>query len=147
MSDIKRGGAQLAEAVKRVYELGQDDYHLEPMLLVEDGKPVGKIADGDSVVFCCRRGEREIELTEMFTDDPFDKVERRKLNDLDFVIMTMYHDKFKNLPIAFAPAKVVKPLAQVLSEAGKKQFHCAESEKFAHVTFFFNGGENNAFPG
>ena len=147
MSDIKRGGAQLAEAVKRAYELGQDDYHLEPMLLVEDGKPVGKIADGDSVVFCCRRGEREIELTEMFTDDPFDKVERRKLNDLDFVIMTMYHDKFKNLPIAFAPAKVVKPLAQVLSEAGKKQFHCAESEKFAHVTFFFNGGENNAFPG
>ena len=147
MSDIKRGGAQLAEAVKKAYELGQDDYHLEPMLLVEDGKPVGKIADGDSVIFCCRRGEREIELTEMFTDDPFDKVERRKLNDLDFVIMTMYHDKFKDLPIAFAPAKVVKPLAQVLSEAGKSQFHCAESEKFAHVTFFFNGGENNPFPG
>ena len=49
MSDIKRGGAQLAEAVKKAYELGQDDYHLEPMLLVEDGKPVGKIGDGDSV--------------------------------------------------------------------------------------------------
>ena len=51
MSDLKRGGAQLAEAVKKAYELGQDDYHLEPMLLVEDGKPVGKIGDGDSVVF------------------------------------------------------------------------------------------------
>ena len=147
MSEMKRGGAQLAEAVKKAYELGQDDYHLEPMVLVEDGKPVGKISDGDAVVFCCRRGEREIELTEMFTEEGFDKVERRKLNDLDFVIMTMYHDKFKDLPIAFAPAKVVKPLAQVLSEAGKTQFHCAESEKFAHVTFFFNGGENNAFPG
>ena len=147
MSDIKRGGAQLAEAVKKAYELGQDDYHLEPMLLVEDGKPVGKISDGDAAIFCCRRGEREIELTEMFTEEGFDKVERRKLNDLDFVIMTMYHDKFKDLPIAFAPAKVVKPLAQVLSEAGKSQFHCAESEKFAHVTFFFNGGENNPFPG
>ena len=47
MSDIKRGGAQLAEAVKKAYEQGLDDYHLEPMLLVEDGKPVGKIADGD----------------------------------------------------------------------------------------------------
>ena len=147
MSDIKRGGAQLAEAVKKAYEQGLDDYHLEPMVLVEDGKPVGKIADGDAAIFCCRRGEREIELTEMFTEEGFDKVERRKLNDLDFVIMTMYHDKFKNLPIAFAPAKVVKPLAQVLSEAGKSQFHCAESEKFAHVTFFFNGGENNPFPG
>ncbi|MCI9512283.1 MAG: phosphoglycerate mutase (2,3-diphosphoglycerate-independent), partial [Oscillibacter sp.] len=118
MADIKRGGAQLAEAVKKAYELGQDDYHLEPMVLVEDGKPVGKISDGDAVIFCCRRGEREIELTEMFTEEGFDKAERRKLNDLDFVIMTMYHDKFKDLPIAFAPAKVVKPLAQVLSEAG-----------------------------
>ena len=147
MTDKKRGGAQLAEAVKKAYEQGLDDYHLEPMVLVENGKPVGKISDGDAVIFCCRRGEREIELTEMFTEEGFDKVERRKLNDLDFVIMTMYHDKFKNLPIAFAPAKVVKPLAQVLSEAGKNQFHCAESEKFAHVTFFFNGGENNPFPG
>ena len=147
MADMKRGGAQLAEAVKKAYELGQDDYHLEPMVLVEDGKPVGKISDGDAAIFCCRRGEREIELTEMFTEPEFDKAERRMLNNLDFVIMTMYHDKFKDLPIAFAPAKVVKPLAQVLSEAGKTQFHCAESEKFAHVTFFFNGGENNPFPG
>ena len=147
MSDIKRGGAQLAEAVKKAYTLGQDDYHLEPMVLVEDGKPVGKISDGDAAIFCCRRGEREIELTEMFTEEGFDQVERRKLKDLDFVIMTMYHDKFKDLPIAFAPSHVVKPLAQVLSDAGKTQFHCAESEKFAHVTFFFNGGENEPFPG
>ena len=74
-------------------------------------------------------------------------MERRKLKDLYFAILTLYHDKFKHLPIAFAPEHVVKPLAQVLSEAGKTQFHCAESEKFAHVTFFFNGGENTPFPG
>lgn len=147
MSDLKRGGAQLAEAVKAAYAQGLDDYHLEPMVLTEDGKPVGKISDHDAAIFCCRRGEREIELTEMFTDDDFDKVERRKLNDLNFVIMTLYHDKFKDLPIAFAPSHVVRPLAQVLSEAGKTQFHCSESEKFAHVTFFFNGGENTPFPG
>lgn len=145
--ETKRGGAQLAEAVKRAYELGQDDYHLEPMVLIENGEPVGRIRDGDAVIFCCRRGEREIELTEMFVEDGFNKVERRKLHDLHFVIMTMYHEKFKNLPIAFAPARVEKTLAQVLSEAGKTQFHCAESEKFAHVTFFFNGGENQPFPG
>ncbi|MEG1988066.1 MAG: phosphoglycerate mutase (2,3-diphosphoglycerate-independent) [Oscillibacter sp.] len=147
MSARNCGGAQLAEAVKRAYAQGLDDYHLEPMVLVEDGKPVGKIQDRDAVIFCCRRGEREIELTELFTDDPFDKVPRRRLQQLDFVIMTMYHDKFKNLPIAFAPSHVVKPLAQVLSEQGKTQFHCSESEKFAHVTFFFNGGENQPFPG
>ncbi len=147
MSEIKRGGAQLAEAVKKAYETGLDDYHLEPMVLVEDGKPIGKISDGDAAIFCCRRGEREIELTEMFTEEDFDKAERRKLSDLNFTIMTMYHDKFKDLPIAFAPSHVVRPLAQILSEAGKKQFHCAESEKYAHVTFFFNGGENDPFPG
>ena len=61
--------------------------------------------------------------------------------------MTMYHEKFKHLPIAFAPEKTVRPLAQVISEAGLRQFHCAESEKYAHVTFFFNGGENQPFPG
>ena len=69
MSDYKRGGAQLAEAVKKAYTQGLDDYHLEPMVLVENGQPVGKIHDHDSVVFCCRRGEREIELTEMFTEE------------------------------------------------------------------------------
>jgi len=147
MSDMNRGGRQLAEAMKAAYARGLDDYHMEPMLLVEDGAPVGKISDHDAVVFCCRRGEREIELTEMFTEDGFDKVDRRKLEDLYFVIMTMYHDKFKHLPIAFAPSQVEKPLAQILSEAGKTQLHCAESEKFAHVTFFFNGGENKPFPG
>ena len=145
MSESKRGGAQLARAVEKAYQAGQDDYHLEPMVLVENGKPVGKIGDGDAAVFCCRRGEREIELTELFTDPDFNKVQRNQLKDL--VIMTMYHDKFKDLPIAFAPSHVVKPLAQVLSEAGKNQFHCAESEKYAHVTFFFNGGENAPFPG
>ena len=147
MSESKRGGAQLARAVENAFQAGQDDYHLEPMVLVENGKPVGKIGDGDAAVFCCRRGEREIELTELFTDPDFNKVQRNQLKDLDFVIMTMYHDKFKDLPIAFAPSHVVKPLAQVLSEAGKNQFHCAESEKYAHVTFFFNGGVETQYPG
>ena len=144
MSQINHGGAQLAEAVKRAYELGQDDYHLEPMVLTENGAPVGRIQDNDAVIFCCRRGEREIELTEMFTDKDFSAVDIHKLNNLDFSILTLYHDKFKDLPIAFAPEHVEKPLAQVLSEAGKTQLHCAESEKFAHVTFFFNGGENSS---
>ena len=124
------------------YAAGLDDYHLEPMVLTENGVPVGRIRDHDAVVFCCRRGEREVELTEMFTDPDLAVVERRRLDDLYFSILTLYHDKFKNLPVAFAPEHVKLPLAQVLSQAGKTQFHCAESEKFAHVTFFFNGGEN-----
>lgn len=142
------GGEALARAVEAAYKQGGTDYSLEPMVLVDkDGAPVGKIKDGDHVVFCCRRGEREIELTEAFTDPAFPHFEREYMKNLEFVIMTMYHEKFKNLPIAFAPERVQKPLAQVLSEAGLRQFHCSESEKFAHVTFFFNGGYNQAFPG
>ncbi len=142
------GGLALAQAVEAAYAQGQTDYYLEPMARVDDaGEPVGKIRDGDQVIFCCRRGEREIELTEAFTDPKFDKFDRTYMEKLRFVIMTMYHEKFKDLPIAFAPEKVQKPLAQVLSEAGLKQFHCAESEKYAHVTFFFNGGYNQPFPG
>ena len=64
MSVSNHGGAQLAEAVRHAYAAGQDDYHLEPMVLTERGVPVGRIRDHDAVVFCCRRGEREIELTE-----------------------------------------------------------------------------------
>ena len=63
----KRRGAILLHA----YAAGQDDYHLEPMVLTERGIPVGRIRDHDAVVFCCRRGEREIELTELFTADDF----------------------------------------------------------------------------
>ena len=149
MSDQKfHGGEALAKAVEKAYEQGQTDYSLEPMVLVdEDGAPVGKIKNCDEVIFCCRRGEREIELTEAFTDPDFSHFKREQIKNLDFVIMTMYHEKFKNLPIAFAPERVRKPLAQIISEAGMKQFHCAESEKFAHVTFFFNGGYNKPFEG
>lgn len=141
MSD--RGAKALAKAVQVGYAKGLDDYHMEALVRA-DGK--GTVQDGDSVVFGCRRGEREIELTELFTDPGFSKVKRTWRRDLDFVILTQYHEKFRNLPIAFGPQHVDHPLAQVLSEAGKSQFHCAESEKFAHVTFFFNGGENKPFP-
>ena len=142
------GTLALARAVEAAYAAGQTDYSLEPLVRVDaEGQPLGKIQDGDSVIFCCRRGEREIELTEAFTQPDFDKFPRSFLPDLSFAIMTLYHDKFKDLPIAFAPEKVVHPLAEVISRAGLKQFHCAESEKYAHVTFFFNGGENQPFPG
>ena len=143
MKQTDHGGRALAEAVKKAYANGLDDYHM-PALVSRSHR---RIQDGDSVVFCCRRGEREIELTEMFTDAAFSVVPRKYLHDLDFVLLTQYHEKFRYLPIAFTPNKVNLPLAQVLSKAGKTQFHCAESEKFPHVTYFFNGGNNDPFAG
>ena len=149
MTDYRlRGAEALAKAVENEYTKGLQDYHLKPLnLLDKEGKPVGTVKADDGVIFCCRRGEREVELTDAFTDPDFKGFDRKKLSPLDFVILTMYNEKYTYLPIAFAPDKVQKTLAQVLSENGKTQFHLAESEKYAHVTFFFNGGNQKPFAG
>jgi len=143
-----RGGDALARAVKNAYQAGGTDYSLEPLHLEDaSGAPVGTVHPGDAVIFCCRRGEREIELTDAFTDPAFTGFARAKIDPLDFVILTMYSEKYTYLPIAFAPSKVTNTIAQTLSAAGKTQLHCAESEKYAHVTFFFNGGNQQPFSG
>ena len=143
-----RSATALAETVRAMYREGQTDYSLEPVVLVDlQGRPVGCVEDGDAVVFCCRRGEREIQLTEAFTDPGFSHFPRPEFRHLDFVILTLYHEKFKDLPVAFAPSKVRDTLGEVVSRAGLRQLRVAESEKFAHVTFFFNGGNNRPFEG
>jgi 2,3-bisphosphoglycerate-independent phosphoglycerate mutase len=148
MTTQPRGAAALAEGVKALYAEGQTDYSLDPLILVDNGgRPLGRIADGDAVIFCCRRGEREIELTEAFTQSDFPHFQRPALQNLKFVILTLYHEKFASLPVAFAPSKMKETLAEIVSRAGLRQLHTAESEKFAHVTFFFNGGNNQPFDG
>jgi 2,3-bisphosphoglycerate-independent phosphoglycerate mutase len=142
-----QSGKKLAAAVREAYGRNETDYKMEPLLLVDGGaEPVGKIRDGDTVFFCCRRGEREIELTDAFTAPVFPYFDRPLLKNLRFVLLTMYHEKYTCLPIAFAPSKIEDTLAACIARAGKRQFHCAESEKFAHVTYFFNGGNNRPFP-
>lgn len=143
-----RGSQALIRGVNDLYQAGQTDYSFEPVSLEDSfGNPIGRIQDKDAVVFCCRRGEREIQLTEAFTDPGLDKFPREKFTDLPFVIFTLYHEKFKDLPVAFAPSKVSQTLGEVVSKAGRSQLRCSESEKFAHVTFFFNGGNGQAFKG
>jgi 2,3-bisphosphoglycerate-independent phosphoglycerate mutase len=145
---ITRGGVSLAKAVQVLYRQGQTDYALEPLVLVDGwGQPVGRIQDGDAAIFCCRRGEREIQLTEAFVDPNLDRFPRCQFRDLTFVILTLYHEKFKDLPVAFAPTRIEDTLGELVSRAGLRQLRVAESEKYAHVTFFFNGGHNQPFPG
>jgi len=143
-----RGATALAETVRTLYNEGQTDYSLEPIVLVDAAnKPIGRIQDGDAVIFCCRRGDREIELTEAFVERNFDHFPRRNFQNLKFVILTLYHEKFIDLPVAFAPAELKDTLGEAVSRAGLRQLHIAESEKFAHVTFFFNGGNHQPFVG
>jgi 2,3-bisphosphoglycerate-independent phosphoglycerate mutase len=143
-----RGATALAQGVRILYSEGQTDYSLDPLVLVDhSGSPLGRIQDGDAVIFCCRRGEREVELTEAFTETGFSHFPRPDLQNLKFIPLTLYHEKFKNLPIAFAPTKIKETLGETVSRAGLRQLRTSESEKFAHVTFFFNGGNNQPFSG
>jgi 2,3-bisphosphoglycerate-independent phosphoglycerate mutase len=143
-----RGAAVLADGVRALYAEGQTDYSLEPLVLVDQmGTPLGRIQGGDVVIFCCRRGEREVELTEAFTEIGFNHFPRTDLPNLTFVILTLYHEKFKDLPVAFAPVKIKDTLGETVSRVGLRQLRTSESEKFAHVTFFFNGGNNQPFAG
>ena len=141
-----RGGFELADAVRELYAAGQTDYSLEPIILVDpNGMPIGRIHDGDSVIFCLRRGEREVQLTEAFVDSEIGNFQRIRFNHLPFIILTLYHEKFKDLPVAFAPTKIDHTLAEIISLSNMRQLHISESEKFSHVTFFMNGGNNQPF--
>ena len=143
------GGAKaLIKALQDLYREGQTDYSIEPIVLAgADGQPIGRIREGDSVIFCCRRGEREIQLTEAFVDEGFDHFPRKDFGVLDFAILTLYHEKFRSIPVAFLPTRIADTLGEVVSRANLRQLRVAESEKFAHVTFFFNGGISQAFRG
>jgi 2,3-bisphosphoglycerate-independent phosphoglycerate mutase len=148
MGYLSRGGTALADAVRELYGEGQTDYSLEPIVLVDaHGKPIGRIQDDDAVVFCCRRGEREIQLTEAFVEPEWHRFPRHNFRNLIFVILTLYHAKFKDLPIAFAPIRIKDTLGEMVSRANLRQLRVAESEKYAHVTFFFSGGNHQPFAG
>jgi 2,3-bisphosphoglycerate-independent phosphoglycerate mutase len=140
------GGRAMAKTVREMFTEGQTDYSLAPIVLKDgSGNPIGRIKDHDGVIFCCRRGEREIQLTEAFVEPQTGNFPRQKMDDLTFVILTLYHEKFKDLPVAFAPTKIQETLGETVSKAGLRQLRVSESEKFAHITFFFNGGNNQPF--
>lgn len=133
--------------VKSLYGEGHTDYMLPPLVLVGKEGPLGRIKPGDSVIFCCRRGERELQLTKAFIDQNFDGFHREHLDPLTFVPFTLYHPALRHLPVAFAPRNVEETMGEVLSRRGLAQVHLAESEKYAHVTYFFNGGRADPFSG
>ncbi len=126
------------EAIKKSYKQKIFDEEFIPTVITEKGKPVATIEDNDAVIFFNYRSDRGRQLTKTFVLPDFDKFEREYLPNLFFVTMMEYE---KDLPVevAFAPQIVENPLAKVISDAGMKQLHIAETEKYAHVTFFFNG--------
>lgn len=133
-------------AIEAAYHAGVYDEQFVPTVITRQGQPVGPVGSHDAVIFFNFRPDRARQLTKAFVLPGFEKFNRPEyLKDLQFVSMTEYE---KNLPvtIAFPPETVTDPLAKVFSDAGLKQLHIAETEKYAHVTFFLNGGIESPFP-
>ena len=135
-----------AEAINDQYAKGVTDEFVEPCVIGE-GVPEQFAQDGDAVIFYNFRVDRPRELTRSFTDDSFSHFERKQLKDLFFVTMVSYDETIQNVHVAFAKSSLKNTLAEWLSAQHKTQFHVAETEKYAHVTHFFNGGIEKPFPG
>ncbi len=137
----------MADAVRAAYEAGEEDEALEPLVRVdENGQPVGRIQDGDYVIFYDIRGEREIELTSAFVMPEFPHFSRNPMQ-VNFVTMIEYA---KDLPVrvAFPPDdEIQNSLCEVLSKHGLKQTKVTESEKAIHVSYFLNGKRETPYPG
>jgi len=135
------------ETVRKSYEINETDEFIKPTVICNGEEPVGKIQDGDSVIFFNFRADRARELTTALTDKNFTFFERAKIPGLrTYVTMTLYDETF-TLPVAFPPVKLTNILGEIISKKGLKQLRIAETEKYAHVTYFFNGGEEISFDG
>jgi len=135
-------------ALKSAYDRGETDEFIKPIVIVDDnGNPLPRVSDGDGVLFFNFRADRARELTRAFTEEGFSEFDVSYRPKLEiYVTMTMYDEHF-DLPVAFPPQHLKNILGEVVSDAGLFQLRIAETEKYAHVTYFFNGGDENAFDG
>jgi 2,3-bisphosphoglycerate-independent phosphoglycerate mutase len=147
---VQAEGFRAASGVKAMeesYARGDGDEFVKPTVVVNgDGAPVGPVRDGDAVIFFNFRADRAREIGRAFTEPGFGEFERKAAPRLSaFVCMTEY-DKTFALPVAFPPADLTEIFPEIVSRAGLRQLRCAETEKYAHVTFFFNGGRETVYP-
>jgi 2,3-bisphosphoglycerate-independent phosphoglycerate mutase len=136
------------EAVKDSYEHQRTDEFVLPTVILDPGTnaPESVMQDGDVAIFCNFRSDRAREITRTLTDPAFDGFSRSMFPKLGaFVCLTTYDETF-NLPVAYPPVRLTHILGEVVSSQGVRQLRIAETEKYAHVTFFFNGGEEQPFP-
>ena len=132
-------------AIESSYQKEEFDEFIKPIIITNNGEPIAKLESRDSVIFFNFRTDRTRELTNALTNIEFKEFEVKKL-DLFFVCLTQYDESFKNVQVAFKPTFVVNTFGEYISNKGLTQLRIAETEKYAHVTFFFNGGEEKQYP-
>ncbi|MFO1302434.1 MAG: 2,3-bisphosphoglycerate-independent phosphoglycerate mutase [Burkholderiales bacterium] len=136
-----------AEALEAAYARGETDEFVKPTAILRDGAPA-TMRDGDVVVFMNFRADRAREITRALTDPAFDGFARARFPRLaSYVCLTSYGDDFRGLPVAYGPQSIRNGFGEYLSSLGLSQLRIAETEKYAHVTYFFNGGMEAVYPG
>ena len=140
-------GRDPVAAIRESYGYGVTDEFVKPIVIVDNNDtPIATINDGDSVIFFNFRSDRARQITRAFTEADFTFFDRSPKPDIRFTCMTYYDRQFP-LPVAFGPEPLDQIMADVFAEAGLKNLRIAETEKYAHVTFFFNGGVEPPFSG
>jgi len=137
-----------SEAVAESYARSEFDEFVKPTVIVENGKPVAVIEKNDSIIFFNFRPDRAREITRTFVDPEFSGFERANgFFPVYYVCMTQYDKTMPNVTVAFKPESLTNTFGEYISKNGLKQLRIAETEKYAHVTFFFNGGTETMYEG
>ncbi|MEN3352312.1 MAG: 2,3-bisphosphoglycerate-independent phosphoglycerate mutase [Betaproteobacteria bacterium] len=150
---ITQGAAQFVassalEALKAAYERGESDEFVKATAIVPPAANPVQMNDGDAVVFMNFRADRARQLTTALTASNFDGFERSRVCKLGyFCTLTRYGEDYSHIPAAFPPQSISKGFGEYLASLGLKQLRIAETEKYAHVTYFFNGGVETPYPG
>jgi len=134
------------QAVQASYDEDVTDEFIKPIVITENGSPVARIEEGDVVLSFNFRTDRARQITLALTQQDFPEQDMKKM-DLNYITMTEYDETFKGVDILFDNRPIDKVMGQVLAENGKKQIRIAETEKYPHVTFFFNCGREEEFEG
>ena len=138
-------GTDPLDVIQAAYNRDETDEFITPTVIVKDGAAVAPMRDGDAVICFNFRADRMRQIVRTLTQPDFDGFDRGKPPALTVVTMTAY-DRTFDLPVAFPPQSMANIVGEVVSKAGMNQFRTAETEKYAHVTYFFNGGIETPFP-
>lgn len=136
----------ISNYIENSYSKGLSDEFIEPGLVVDHAEnPIGLLEDNDVLIFSDFREDSMRQISHAFTDEVFDKFPRKNILNLLAITMTEYKKGLRAM-VAFPQIDITRPLSKVLSDAGLAHLHIAETQKYAHVTYFFNGGQEKPFP-
>ena len=147
VNGIGEKSASAITAIENSYQKEIFDEFVEPTVIVNGETPIATISKNDSVIFYNFRPDRAREITRVLVDKDFSDFETKKDLNLFFICMTQYDETMPNVKVAFKPTKLINTFGEYISNKGLTQLRIAETEKYAHVTFFFNGGNEKQYKG